>query len=446
MVSPSYVRMLRVAMAAGWTSFAADVLQAQTQPAPLMNAPSKVTIRRNPASGFELLHNGTPYFAKGAGGSGHLDELVASGGNSIRTWGIESLDEKVGGKRLIDRCHELGITVAAGFWVKHERHGFKYSDQAFVQRQRDDLRAAVRKHKDHPALLIWSLGNEMEGPSGDGSDPAIYKELNHLAAIIKEEDPNHPVMTVIAGAIPTKIRNVQEHYPLIDILGVNAYASAPGVGQALREQGWDKPFMLTEFGPVGHWEVKKTEWGAPIEPTSRDKAATYYATHTKVVEDGKGRCVGTYAFVWGNKQETTSTWFGMFLKTGEKLPTVDAMSRAWTGEWPANRCPRIESFETTLRGAKVKAGAEATATLKVGDPNGDAVQCEWMVVEESADRKEGGDHEATPPNHPECIVRATNGSVALRTPRRPGAYRLFVTVRDGKGGASADNVPFFVID
>ena len=29
-------------------------------------------------------------------------------------------------------------------------------------------------------------------------------------------------------------------------------------------------------------------------------------------------------------------------------------------------------------------------------------------------------------------------------PPQPGAYRLFVTVRDGKGGASEDNVPFQV--
>ena len=408
------------------------------------STPSKVEIRREPDGHYTLLRNGQPFFVKGVGGSKNLELLVESGGNSLRTWGIETMGEKIDGKPFLDRCQELGIAVTVGIWVKHERHGFNYKDEKFVQEQRDAVRDAVRKYKDHPAVLMWGLGNEMEGPTSDGADPTIWKELNELAAIIKKEDPNHPVMTVIAGAIPTKIQNVQKYYPNIDILGVNAYASAPGVGKGLRDSGWTKPFILTEFGPVGHWEVRKTSWGAPIEPTSREKASTYYSTNNLVIEDGKGACLGTYAFVWGQKQETTSTWFGMFLSTGEKLPTVDAMSKAWTGKWPANRCPRIETFETTLREAKVKPGVEVAATATVNDADKDKLAYEWAVTSESTDRKEGGDHESTPPSHPECIVSAADGSVKIKTPTQPGAYRLFLTVRDGKGGATADNIPFYV--
>ena len=36
------------------------------------------------------------------------------------------------------------------------------------------------------------------------------------------------------------------------------------------------------------------------------------------------------------------------------------------------------------------------------------------------------------------------GEVELLAPSRPGAYRLFLKVRDGRGGASAENFPFFV--
>jgi hypothetical protein len=408
------------------------------------STPSKVEIRKESDGHYTLLRNGQPFFAKGVGGSKNLQLLVDSGGNSIRTWGIETMNDKIDGKPFLDRCQELGIGVTVGIWVKHERHGFNYKDEKFVKEQRDAVRDAVRKYKDHPAVLMWGLGNEMEGPTSDGADPTIWKELNELASIIKKEDPNHPVMTVIAGAVPTKIKNIQNFYPNIDILGVNAYAAAPGVGKSLRDSGWTKPFMLTEFGPVGHWEVRKTSWGAPIEPTSREKASSYFSTNNMVIEDGKGTCLGTYAFVWGQKQETTATWFGMFLASGEKLPTVDAMAKAWTGKWLANRCPRIETFETTLREAKVKPGAEVTAQATVTDADKDKLTYEWTVTSESTDRKEGGDHESTPPSHPECIISAADGSVKIKTPTTPGAYRLFLTVRDGKGGATADNVPFFV--
>lgn len=406
--------------------------------------PSRVEIRKTPAGGFELLRNGQPYFINGAGGIGHLEDLVKAGGNSIRTWGIEQLDAPDGGKNLLDRAHELGLSVCVGLWVQHERHGFSYDDPAAVQKQREEIRAAVRKYRNHPAVLLWGLGNEMEGPTSDGSDPRIWKELENLARIVKEEDPDHPVMTVIASAIPTKIRGIKEHYPSIDILGVNSYGGAMGVGNALQSERWEKPFALTEFGPLGHWEVGKTSWGAPIEPSSRDKAATYYVTKTKVVEDGKGKCVGTYVFLWGQKQEVTSTWYGMFLKTGEKLPAVDAMTMAWTGKWPENRSPKVLTFESPLANAAVPAAKEFPAKATLKDREGDVIDYSWEVRAETKEASVGGDAESEPPLIEGCVVSSSNGNAVIRTPSKPGPYRLFLFVRDGKGGASAENIPFMV--
>ncbi|MFZ4773762.1 MAG: glycoside hydrolase family 2 TIM barrel-domain containing protein [Terrimicrobiaceae bacterium] len=405
---------------------------------------SVVKIEKNAEGGFQLVRDGKPFFIKGAGGTQNLKELVKFGGNSIRTWGIESLEQKVDGKLLLDRAQELGLAVTAGIWIQHERHGFNYSDNAKVMKQRDDVRNAVRKYKDHPAILMWGLGNEMEGPMSDGSDPRIWKELNELARIVKEEDPNHPVMTSIASAAPTKVKGVMANYPNIDVLGVNAYGGASGVGRALQDVGWQKPFALTEFGPLGHWEVSKTSWGAPIEPSSRDKAGSYYATQTNVIADGKGECVGTYVFLWGQKQEVTSTWYGMFLKSGEKLSTVDATMRAWTGKWPENRCPKILRLESDLREAVVGKSQEAKAAVQAEDPESDPLTYEWAVFSESTDKSVGGDAEAVPPIVEGCIVSQTGGEAKIRTPSKPGPYRLFLTVRDGKGNASAENIPFLV--
>ncbi len=41
--------------------------------------------------GVGITRGGEPYFVKGAGGDKHLDELVATGGNSIRTWTTNGL-------------------------------------------------------------------------------------------------------------------------------------------------------------------------------------------------------------------------------------------------------------------------------------------------------------------------------------------------------------------
>ena len=411
---------------------------------PAQAGASVVNIQQDGAGKFVLLKDGQPYFIDGAGGTQHLQMLKDLGGNSIRTWGIEQLDQPADGKPLTERAQELGLTITAGIWVEHERHGFDYSNPAEVQAQRDKVRAAVRKYKDTPALLIWGLGNEMEGPASTGADVRIWKELNVLAGIVKEEDPNHPVMTVIAGAQDAKIKGILANYPNIDILGVNAYSGASGVGKTLTDLNWKKPFILTEFGPSGAWEVPATKWHAPIEPSSREKAATYYATESNVVQDSKNICLGTYVFLWGHKQEVTSTWYGMFLSTGEKLPTVDAIVRAWTGKWPANRSPRISSFDTSLRESTVQAGSTVPAAVSAVDPEGDPLTYEWAVTAESTDRKVGGDAESAPPSFAECTAGQQGASINVKVPTKPGAYRLFITVRDGKGGASEDNVPFLV--
>ncbi len=406
--------------------------------------PAKVEIRKNDAGEFVLMRNGEAYQIRGAGGSGHLKELVKFGGNSIRTWGGDSLDFKIDGKPLLDVCQELGISVTAGIWIAHQRHGFDYSDSAQVEKQRKMVRETVRKHRGHPAILMWGLGNEMEGPSSDGKDPRVWKELNVLAGIVKEEDPHHPVMTVIAGAAESKVKGILEHYPNIDVLGVNAYSGASGAARAVKAAGWKKPFVLTEFGPQGHWEVPKTAWDAPIEPTSAKKAASYYAAQSLLADD-KDICLGSYVFLWGQKQEVTSTWYGMFLKSGEKLPTVDAMCRAWTGKWPENRSPRVTAFDSPLKEATVQPGQSIPASVTATDPEGDALAWEWAVIEESSDKKEGGDAEAVPPAVKDAVTSSGDGKATVKTPSKPGAYRLFVTVRDGKGGASAENIPFQVV-
>ena len=408
-------------------------------------APSRVTINQRADGQWQLLRDGQPFVINGVGGQRHLDLLVKMGGNSFRTWGADDLDQKgANGKSMLDEAREHGLAVTIGIWLKHERHGFNYSDPKQLAEQRDYVRGLVRRYRNDPALLVWGLGNEMEGPTADGRDTRIWKELQVLATIVKEEDPNHPVMTVIAGAGGAKVKALMENYPAIDILGVNAYGSASGVGKALQEAGWKKPFVLTEFGPVGAWEVRHTSWNAPIEQSSQEKAANYYSTQKMVMEDSHGTCIGSYAFVWGQKQETTATWYGMFAPTGEKMPSIDAMSYAWTGKWPDNRSPRIRKFETALREAVVKPGQAFTAVLEATDAEKDTLAVEWTVVAESTDRREGGDDEAVPPSIPGCITRSEGLTMSGVTPTKPGAYRLFAAVRDGKGGASIDNVPFLV--
>jgi hypothetical protein len=123
---------------------------------------------------------------------------------------------------------------------------------------------------------------------------------------------------------------------------------------------------------------------------------------------------------------------------------VDAVCYAWSGKWPSNRSPKITRFESPLKEATIAPGLTTTATGEAEDAENDRLSWAWSVIGESTDRKTGGDAEAAPPAMPGLVVSQADGKVTLTPPDKPGAYRLFVIVSDGKGGASADNIPFRV--
>jgi hypothetical protein len=229
----------------------------------------------------------------------------------------------------------------------------------------------------------------------------------------------------------------------VDLLGINSYAGLSTLPKRLQEAGFTRPWVVTEHGPQGTWEVAKTPWGAPIEASSTRKAEEYLANYRAAIS-GQPQCLGSYVFHWGQKQETTGTWFGMFLHSGERLGAVDAMTFGWTGKWPANRVPEIGRLESDVEQKEVAPGSLHTVKLEVKDPEGDPLTARWEVRSESSDRREGGDREAEPIAHPEAFVEARGTTFTFRAPSLQGGYRVFAYVYDGKGGAATANVPFYV--
>ncbi|MEM9056953.1 MAG: glycoside hydrolase family 2 TIM barrel-domain containing protein, partial [Pseudomonadota bacterium] len=324
---------------------------------------------RRTDDGWQLYRAGAPYLIRGAGGDADLALLAAAGGNSLRTWGADDLDAR------LDAAHAQGLSVAVGIWLGHERHGFDYGDPAQVQAQFEIARQVVLKYRDHPAVLLWGIGNEMEGFEA-GDNPAIWKAVNAIAAMAKELDPHHPTMTVTAEIGGERVASINRWCQAIDIHGINAYGGGPSLLERYRKAGGVKPIVLTEFGPPGAWEVGKNAWGAPLEPTSTRKAQHYREAYERVVTDGAGLTLGSYAFTWGFKMEATATWFGMFLSNGARLAAVDTMTELWTGKPPADRAPVIEPLTVDGEG-RVDPGEELRVRATVSDPEGGPVELRW---------------------------------------------------------------------
>ncbi|MBN1268950.1 MAG: hypothetical protein JXB04_05140, partial [Kiritimatiellae bacterium] len=401
-----------------------------------VDAPS--VVRLVPAKqGHQLTRNGEPYFIKGAGGDQRLEDLAAAGGNSIRTWGADDLEP------LLDRAHALGLTVTVGLWLGHRAHGFDYQNGDVVTRQLEQAQRHILKYKDHPALLMWSLGNEMEGIGGDGNNPAIWYAVNHIARVAKQLDPNHPTMTVIAEVGGKRVENIHRFCPDIDVVGINSYGGIGSVVTRYREAGGTKPYVITEFGPLGQWEVDKTRWGAPLEMTSTAKAEWYLNAYRSAVEAHPDLCLGSYVFAWGHKQEATATWYGLFLKDGARLGGVESMIAAWGGPAPSNRCPVLQEIKVD-RTEDLDPGSNIQARADASDPDGDELTVKWSLRLEAQSYAAGANGLPDQPEFPEAVVRASGHTAELQMPPGGGGYRLFAYVYDGKGNAAVGNVPLFV--
>lgn len=386
------------------------------------------------AAGWQLIREGQPYRIKGAGGEASLGRLRQSGGNSVRTWGIgETTLEK------LDEAHRQGLTVALGIWLEHERHGFRYSDPQQVEEQFQLVIQGVQKFKDHPAVLVWGIGNEMEG---DGQNPLIWQHIEKLAAAIKKIDPHHPTMTVIAEMGGGKIASLHQFCPSIDIIGINSYGGATTVPIRYRELGGTKPYIVTEFGPAGPWEVAKNANGGVIEKTSTEKVIEYRNAY-QAFENDTQLCLGSYAFLWGSKQEATATWFGLFLPNGNRTAAVDELQLLWSGKPVDNQCPRIESWR--LDGpAEVLPGSIVHLKLSVVDPENDPLNVKWVLMGEADSYETGGDFQETPPSYSENVIVGDLEKGLIKMPEKLGLYRVYVFVDDGQGGAATANYPIRV--
>jgi hypothetical protein len=405
--------------------------------------PIKVEITKTD-TGYQLMRGGEPYTIRGAGMSvDHIESFAGHGGNSIRNWTTDNEPQNI--RALLDRAHANGVTVMLCLPMQAERWGFDYDDADAVAEQLETMRGEVLEFRDHPALLAWIIGNEL---NHGYTNPRVYDAVNDVAEMIHELDPNHPATTTVAGFRAEVVADIQARAPALDFISFQAYGELFVLPERIADSGFEDPFMVTEWGAIGHWEVGKTAWGAPIEATSSQKADVFLRAYRDVLGKLGDQLIGSYVFYWGQKQERTPTWFGLLTAAGEETEAVDIMHYLWNGSWPENRSPQVRSIRLDGRephaSVRLRTGERVTARVQVVDPDGDPVTYHWELKPESEATQIGGDHEDAILSLDGFIEDASSAN-ALVTAPEPGAYRLFVYAYDGRGHAAHANFPFLVV-
>lgn len=400
---------------------------------------SNVKIKKTDKA-WNLEVNGRPFYIKGVVGDEYLDKVREYGGNSIRIgWH----------RKELDKARSLGLYALVNLPAGAERYGMDYNDTGAVRKQTDRIISIVKETMDHPAVLMWAIGNELDFvPPLKPFNPAVWDAVNQAARAIHAVDPNHPVMTVIGTSMMGKVEDIVKRCPDLDLLGINTYGDIYTLPATLAKYGWIKPYVISEWGPDGYWEVRKTTWGAPYEQTGLEKYLCYENKYRDAISSQKDNCLGSYVFYWsGFKQETTHTWFCMFDSTGLESPTVGLMHLLWTGKKMENSAPVVDSLNigNFVKYQQIVTGRGESLQAKViaVDPDKDILSYKWEIRPEAKYASYAGQGEAVPLPIP-GLIQVQSDRITFITPSEPGAYRLFVYVYDGKGHFSTGNLPFYV--
>lgn len=206
-----------------------------------------------------------------------LTKLKAMGCNAIRMSHNPHMPE------LYDLCDSMGFLVideafdewegpknkwSTGHNVYPPKHQGYYVD--FPEWHERDLVDMIRRDRNHPSVLLWSIGNEIDYPNdpychpsfetmtgnNDANKPAQERQYNsqrpnaerlavlskHLCDIVKRTDTSHPV--TLAAAFPELSTTLGFIDPL-DVVGYNYKEHLYAESHA----GFpDKPFLGSENG------------------------------------------------------------------------------------------------------------------------------------------------------------------------------------------------------
>jgi len=333
-----------------------------------------------------------------------------------------------------------------------------YNDTAKVAKQFHDLKKLVNKHKNDPAVLMWCVGNELTFPFKPSYNN-FYKAFNNIVDMIHEDDPDHPVTTTMVNFQPKEIFNMKIRTNL-DLISFNIFGKIHSFNRDLKNFAWfwDGAYLITEWGIDGPWEgTAQTAWSAYIEPSSTQKAATISFRHKEQMPLNDPRFLGSFIFYWGQKQETTHTWYSLFDDQGNQTETVDNARAVWTGKEPLYKGPKIKTMLLEGKEAKDNILLNSAATVNaevfletnesVGQPGlASTVQSiKWEIYPEDWFKKDNLNNLIRPKPVEGLILKSSGLKLSFVVPEKEGPYRIFATVYSANGYIATCNTPFYVL-
>ncbi|MEU0742220.1 discoidin domain-containing protein [Streptomyces sp. NPDC006134] len=391
---------------------------------------------------WQLTVGDQPYTVKGltwgpaiADAPKYLPDVKSMGVNTIRTWGTDG-----GTKPLLDSAAANGIRVINGFWLQPgggpgSGGCVNYvTDSTYKNNMLTEFAKWVETYKSHPATLMWNVGNESvlglqncySGTELEAQRNAYTSFVNDVAKKIHSIDPDHPVTSTDAwtGAWPYYKRNA----PDLDLYSMNSYGDICNVQEDWEAGGYTKPYIITEGGPAGEWEVPDDANGVPDEPTDVQKADGYTQAWN-CVTGHRGVALGATLFHYGIEHDFGGVWFNL-LPDGLKRLSYYAVKKAYTGSSSGDNTPPVITNMAVSPASSAPAGGEFSVRADVRDPDGDPITYKIFL---------SGNYASGDKRLVEARWRSTgNGTFAVTAPEKLGVWKVYIQAEDGRGNAGIE--------
>jgi len=361
----------------------------------------------------QLYVNGSPFTVKGVCysptpvGSGYRDYrwsedpsmykldfplITQMGANTIRIYRPPE------DREAMDKAYDNGLYVIMDYPVEH---GSDVSNPQVRDNIKSGVRNMVKRWKDHPALLIWCIGNEINVNLGGATLSDWYSLAEECAQICHEEEGEnfHPV-TVANCELEKQVKgtffmgdesdlsddNSMKH---LDIWSVQTYrgksfANYPDTSTTLFSSYTvlsEKPLLFTEFGCDAYDVIEDEE--------AQESQAEYIESQWQEISVNLSEnnpdavCIGGCVFEWSDDwsknqsgspdstHNTEATWGGDGSGGGYEFDFVygtDNMNEEWWGLTSINTSDYSKASRKAYYTLKTLWGSRDVAKKEANSP------------------------------------------------------------------------------
>jgi len=143
-----------------------------------------------------------------------VEIMKSNGFNAIRT------SHNPPSEAFLDACDQLGMLVideSFDMWLRpknpNDYHRF------FEDWWQRDLEAMIRRDRNHPSIMIWSIGNEIN-ERADSIGLAIAREMT---AYVHKMDQSRPVTQAVCSFWEHPDKEWQDAQPVFEIMDIGSY-------------------------------------------------------------------------------------------------------------------------------------------------------------------------------------------------------------------------------